>query len=100
MAGKQKAKSKPKKMSAEDLKVYLGENPEPEFEESEETVIITPRGAAVGMAFRFFESATEFRGLITLRAGTQAHKIKFDFGNYGSGPQVRGGGDGSPPDCP
>lgn len=91
MANKKKA---PIKQSTADLdrEVQYG------TEQTEETVITTPRGAAVGIAMRFAETEESFRALITIRFGTQPEKIKFNFGN--DGPQVRGGGPGDPPPCP
>lgn len=91
MANKAKAKTKPVNLDDE---VQYGETL------PEETVITMPRGGAVGIAIRTAETATEFRALITIRFGTMPEKIQFNFGTYGSGPQVRGGGDGSPPDPP
>ena|ERR1700754_2484286 len=73
-------------------------------EPAEETVIESPSGGALGIAIRTSEKVTgdtrEYRTLITIRAGFGAKDMKFDLGNYGSGPIVRGGGDGDPPDCP
>lgn len=55
----------------------------------------------VAIAIRTAETATEKRMLITIRAGTGAEKITFNFGNYGSGGiQTMGGGPGDPPPCP
>ena len=65
-----------------------------------ETVIKTPRGAAVGVAIRTSETETEFRMLITIRAGFDPGKIVFNFGNYGGGgAQMLGGDPGTQP-CP
>jgi hypothetical protein len=94
MAGKQKAKIKGKGVQApmDEWEAMQPLTPE------EETVIETPRGA-VAVAIRYAETADSARLLITIRAGYGAKDIKFDFGNYGSGP-VKGGGDGSEPPCP
>lgn len=64
-----------------------------------ETIIKTPRGAAIGIAIRTAETETEFRMLITIRAGFDPGKIEFNFGNYGGGPKKDGGDPGDPP-CP
>lgn len=65
-----------------------------------ETLIHTPRGAAVGVAIRTAETAESFRMLITIRAGTCPEKIVFNFGNYDTGGiQTKGGDPGDPP-CP
>jgi hypothetical protein len=67
----------------------------------EETIIRTPRGGAVGIAIRTAETETEFRMLVTIRAGFDPGKIEFNFGNYGSGGvQAFGGDPGGGPPCP
>lgn len=75
------------------------DKPEKGIPVSGETIIKGRKGA-VGIAIRTAETETEFRMLITIRAGFDPSLIKFDFGNYGSGGvQTFGGGDGPPP-CP
>jgi len=90
------AAKKPKsEVKSLDEEVFSGE-----VDPAEETVITTPRGAAVGIALRVSETETEFRALLTIRFGYAPEKITFNFGNYGGG-TVKGGGDGSePPTCP
>lgn len=74
---------------------------EPKIEQKgEETIITTPRGAAVGIAIRTAETETEFRMLVTIRAGTSPEKIVFNFGSYGGGVQAFGGDPGGGPPCP
>lgn len=73
------------------------EKPEKGIPVSGETIIKGRKGA-VGIAIRTAETETEFRMLITIRAGFDPSLIKFDFGNYG-GVQTMGGGPGDPP-CP
>lgn len=71
-----------------------------EKEVPDETIIKGKHGGAVGIAIRTSETATEFRMLITIRAGFDPGKIVFNFGNYGGGISTTGGGDGDPPPCP
>ncbi len=68
-------------------------------EDTGETIIRGKRGA-VGIAIRTAETDTEFRMLVTIRAGFDPGAVVFNFGNYGGGPTTKGGGDGDPPPCP
>lgn len=73
----------------------MDQKPDPE-----ETIIPLRYGGAVGIAIRTAETATEFRMLVTIRAGFDPGKIEFNFGNYGGGVQTMGGDPGGGPPCP
>lgn len=72
-----------------------------EQKEDGEIVIESPFGGAVAVAIRTAEDHKNqtFRTLITIRAGTLAKDISFNFGSY-DGPTTKGGSPGDPPTCP
>jgi len=72
-------------------------------QEGDETIVDWDDSLPVAIAIRTSSNPTtgEKRMLITVRAGSGADKITFNFGNYGAGGvQAFGGGDGDPPTCP
>jgi hypothetical protein len=73
-------------------------------EKDVEEIDLGSEGFPVAIAIRTSENSQtgEKRMLITIRAGTGAKDIQFNFGNYGSGGggvTTMGGDPGSPP-CP